>query len=110
MGNIGPLEGLKFEKYIIPVLKGKIGLKMIYGWATPYLYHVIHSGVASTRRKIVNTAAWHGNFAITVDKHPVGITLNANSHCCINFQNLTLDFIFLCAHVSYLVMKSSTVT
>ena len=61
------------------------------------------SGVASTRTKVVYTEAWNGNLAIIANKHPIGITLNTNSNYCINFQDLTLDFIFSGARLSYLV-------
>jgi hypothetical protein len=98
-------KNYKFETLIIPIIKEKIGLKII--WSGPARIYIMWStsGVASTRRKVVNTAAWH-NLAIILDKHPVGITLNANLTCCINFQNLTLDLIFLRARSSYLVTNN----
>jgi hypothetical protein len=64
------------------------------------------SGVESVRKKVVNTVAWHGNFAIIADKYFVEIILDTNSICCINFQNVTWDFIFLNARLSYLVKNN----
>jgi hypothetical protein len=99
-------KNYKFKKWIIPVIKEKIGLKKICGWTSPYLHHVIHLWSSEHAQKGYKHRTWYGNLAIIADKHPVGIMLHVNSTCCIDFQNLTLDFIFFRACSSYLLTNN----